>query len=354
MGCLGEVHLLLLLVLGMLGLGHALGSLNVLRRVSLRPNSARLAVGSISTSQSSQSTSISFLQELLKPRVIFVLGGPGSGKGTQCLKLSNDFGMKHLSAGELLRAEQASGSANGQLIDSIIKEGRIVPVQITLDLLRHAIEMEQTNRFLIDGFPRNWDNLNGWEGSMLPVCNVESVMFIDCPEEELERRLLSRGLTSGRSDDNLATAKKRFQTFHAATMPIVDHYSKLNKLVRVRGDATIDKVYKDLVTALNPFIMSEVLNLTEALVRAQEEGDATLLAALLDERVSTVSSQVGCSVAAQRNGGGQVAAARLSRASVRVMGKTAVASFSRDGGVSFETMVWNLVYGRWRCVHIHR
>lgn len=200
-----------------------------------------------------------------KPRVIFVLGGPASGKGTQCLKLSQEFGMRHLSAGELLREEQSSGSEDGKVIDAIIKEGKIVPVQITLNLLKRAIidDGRTCNRFLIDGFPRNWDNLRGWEGSMLDTCLVEAVMFIDCPEAELEKRLLRRGLTSGRSDDNLATAKKRFQTFYAATLPIVEHFEGKNLLIRVRGDSSIDDVYAQLRNALLPLIAAAGSSETE-------------------------------------------------------------------------------------------
>lgn len=228
-----------------------------LRKILVLPNGrgcpvSQAAVHMLSASPSHPAHSPS----LAKPRVIFVLGGPASGKGTQCLKLSEEFGMRHLSAGDLLREEQASGSEDGKLIDSIIKEGKIVPVQITLDLLKRAILDSKitSNRYLIDGFPRNWDNLHGWEGSMTHVCVVETVMFIDCPEAELEKRLLSRGLTSGRSDDNIATAKKRFQTFYAATMPVIKHYEEKNMLIRVRGDASVDNVYNQLRAKLLPLL----------------------------------------------------------------------------------------------------
>ena len=285
---------------------------------------------------------------IAKPRVIFVLGGPASGKGTQCTKLAGEFGMKHLSAGELLREEQASGSANGATIDSIIKEGKIVPVQITLDLLKRAILGTRANRFLIDGFPRNWDNLRGWEGNMLPVCDVEAVMFIDCPEGELEKRLLSRGLTSGRSDDNLATAKKRFATFYAATMPIVEHYESLNKLIRVRGDASIDAVFSDMVDALEPLIQEEVLGLTKILVEAEKRGDSdaikhlTVAARDRDEDSQIFDQSGKFSPSATRVSGS------LKNAYVRVVGKTATASFAGTHGQ--ETRVWNLIHGRWLCV----
>ena len=129
-----------------------------------------------------------------RPKIIFVLGGPGAGKGTQCAKLSSEFGIKHLSAGELLREEKLKPTENGRLIDSYLKEGKIVPVEISLNLLRGAIEQQRWNRYLIDGFPRNWDNLQGWNRIMSEVVDVESILFIECDETELARRLISRGL----------------------------------------------------------------------------------------------------------------------------------------------------------------
>ncbi|CAM9501669.1 unnamed protein product, partial [Scytosiphon promiscuus] len=156
-----------------------------------------------------------------KPPVVFVLGGPGSGKGTQCERLAKEYGYVHLSAGELLRQERASGSSDGQLIDEYIREGRIVPVAISLALLRKAMEASgPLSRFLIDGFPRNQDNVEGWDAIMGDVADVRCVLFLFCPEEVLEQRLLSRGKSSGRSDDNAETAKRRFQTYVDTTLPV--------------------------------------------------------------------------------------------------------------------------------------
>lgn len=212
----------------------------------------------------------SFMSMISKsiPKVLFVLGGPAAGKGTQCIKLSNEYGMKHLSAGELLREEIVTGSSNGQLIASYLKEGKIVPVQITLDLLREKIQGVECNRFLVDGFPRNFDNVQGWESCMSEVCDVEGVMFIDCPEAELERRLLSRGESSGRSDDNIVTARKRFATFKEATMPVVAYYESKNKLMRISGDQVVEKVFTDMKAAVVPFIEKEILDLTSQLLKA--------------------------------------------------------------------------------------
>ena len=197
----------------------------------------------------------------LKPKVVFVLGGPGAGKGTQCELLSNEFSMVHLSAGELLRMERLSGTANGKLIDSFLKEGKIVPVQITLDLLKAAMQNSKCNRFLVDGFPRNWDNIQGWELSMTNECDIDTVLFIDCPENVLQDRILNRGLTSGRTDDNLETARKRFVTFQESTLPILQHYEKVNKLIKVRGDRDKNEVFSDLKRVVSPFISDDLFKL---------------------------------------------------------------------------------------------
>ena len=104
-------------------------------------------------------------QAMKKPEVLFILGGPGAGKGTICSKIVEKYGYVHLSAGDLLREERArSGSQYGELIENHIKNGTIVPVKITCSLLDRAMQNSDSpnNRYLIDGFPRNQDNLQGW------------------------------------------------------------------------------------------------------------------------------------------------------------------------------------------------
>uniref|UniRef100_A0A1D1XFM2 adenylate kinase n=1 Tax=Anthurium amnicola TaxID=1678845 RepID=A0A1D1XFM2_9ARAE len=110
-----------------------------------------------------------------KPFITFVLGGPGSGKGTQCVKISEMFGFVHLSAGDLLRKEISSNSDNGVMIRDIIKEGKIVPSEITVNLIRRAIESSEKDKVLIDGFPRCDENRIAFEKIFQkwkqPFCN---------------------------------------------------------------------------------------------------------------------------------------------------------------------------------------
>merc|ERR1712083_302644 len=122
--------------------------------------------------------------KMAKPNVVFVLGAPGAGKGTQCQKIVEKFGWVHLSAGDLLRAERKSpGSQYGELIETHIVNGTIVPVAITCSLLERAMKESDKNDFLIDGFPRNEDNLTGWNQAMGDKVNLKFVLNFECSQE---------------------------------------------------------------------------------------------------------------------------------------------------------------------------
>ncbi|VVB06342.1 unnamed protein product [Arabis nemorensis] len=183
-----------------------------------------------------------------KSTVVFVLGGPGSGKGTQCAKVVQHFEYTHLSAGDLLRAEIKSGSEFGAMIQSVIVEGRIVPSEITVKLLCKAMEESGNDKFLIDGFPRNEENRIVFEN----VAKIEPafVLFFDCPEEELEKRIMNRN--QGREDDNIETLKKRFKVFVESTLPVVRYYESIGKLRKINAAKPSEEVFeavKDLFSS---------------------------------------------------------------------------------------------------------
>ncbi|KAF3207440.1 hypothetical protein TWF191_001017 [Orbilia oligospora] len=183
-------------------------------------------------------------------KVIFVLGGPGVGKGTQCAKLVKDYGFVHLSAGDLLREEQSrEGTDYGDLIKTYIREGKIVPMEVTIVLLENAmkrnIEQNKKTKFLIDGFPRQMDQALKFEEVVVPS---QFTLFFDCDEDTMTKRLLERGKTSGRSDDNMESILKRFRTFKETSMPVVNYFESQKKVVKVDGGKNIDAVYKDVVS----------------------------------------------------------------------------------------------------------
>jgi UMP-CMP kinase len=138
-----------------------------------------------------------------------------------------NHGLVHLSAGDLLRAERDSGSPNGDLINNIIKEGKIVPVEITCGLIKKAMEQAgwESKKYLVDGFPRNEDNYSGWVNTMSESAEVAAVLWFDADEEEMTKRILKRAETSGRNDDNIETLRKRFAQFKEEQMPIIEKFA---------------------------------------------------------------------------------------------------------------------------------
>ncbi|KAJ8486284.1 hypothetical protein OPV22_018769 [Ensete ventricosum] len=180
--------------------------------------------------------------------VVFVLGGPGSGKGTQCTRIVENFGFTHLSAGDLLRAEIKSGSENGTMISNMIKEGKIVPSEVTINLLQKAMLESGNDKFLIDGFPRNEENRAAFEN--VTKIEPEFVLFFDCPEEEMEQRLLSRN--QGRDDDNIQTIRKRFRVFVESSLPVVEYYDMKGKVQKVDALKPIDEVFESVKAIFAP------------------------------------------------------------------------------------------------------
>ncbi|CAE7584406.1 cmpk [Symbiodinium natans] len=198
------------------------------------------------------------VQALFGPSVVFVLGGPGSGKGTQCTKIAESFGYTHLSAGDLLREERSrEGSEYGELINSYIKDGKLVPVEITIKLLKQAMMKFgwEGGRYLIDGFPRSFDNLGGWETVIGNSVRVKFVLFFDASEETMQVRLMERGKTSGRADDNLESIKKRFVTFQQESMPVVEHYRLQGLVRRIDAEQDSEKVWSDVQRNFGPQVI---------------------------------------------------------------------------------------------------
>ena len=168
----------------------------------------------------------------------FVLGGPGSGKGTMCSNLVREHGFVHLSAGDLLREERDSGSPEAELINSIILEGKIVPVDITVNLIKKAMHKHgwSTKKFLIDGFPRNEDNQEGWTRVMGDHVDMKFVLFLDCSEDTMIARITKRGEESGenkRNDDNLEVLQKRFGVFRDQSVPIISFYAEKGQVRQI-------------------------------------------------------------------------------------------------------------------------
>ncbi|CDO94552.1 unnamed protein product [Kluyveromyces dobzhanskii CBS 2104] len=236
----------LLLILGLLALGTSAISLTYQKNPPVAFEEGPVAVAKKQPAFSKEDVS-----------VLFVLGGPGAGKGTQCAKLVQDYGFVHLSAGDLLRAEQnREGSQYGEMIKKCIRDGEIVPQEVTVQLLKNAITSNfkaGNKKFLVDGFPRKMDQAITFEEEIVPSTMT---LFFDCPEKVMLERLLQRGKTSGRIDDNIESIKKRFNTFVETSVPVVEYFDKQNKVIKVSCDQPVDEVYQHVTEALKGKIIN--------------------------------------------------------------------------------------------------
>lgn len=167
------------------------------------------------------------------PHVVFVLGGPGAGKGTMCELASEQLGWVHLSMGELLRAERREGCE----IEQAMNGGRLVADAILMNVLRNAMERitRSTGKrnFLLDGFPRSLSNLAAWTEAFGEQIELPKMLYFECPFPELERRILGRAKFSDRADDNVESVKLRFDTFRAETLPTVEFFKDRGKCVEI-------------------------------------------------------------------------------------------------------------------------
>ncbi|KAI6191949.1 Adenylate kinase isoenzyme 1 [Aphelenchoides bicaudatus] len=186
--------------------------------------------------------------------IFFIVGGPGSGKGTQCEKIVAKYGLTHLSSGDLLRAEVKSGSPLGTQLTKIMEAGELVPMDVVLDLVKDAMlkaVAKGSKGFLIDGYPREVSQGEQFEAEISPS---KLVIFFDVSEETLVKRCLKRAETSGRADDNIETIKKRLKTYLTATAPVIQHYEKKGKLVRIKAEGTVDDIFAEVTKHLDKVV----------------------------------------------------------------------------------------------------
>jgi UMP-CMP kinase len=186
-------------------------------------------------------------EPLPKLNVVFVLGGPGSGKGTMCSLAEAQLGWTHLSMGDLLRAEREAGGETAATIEKYITAGELVPNEITVTVLKEAMESAarlrgQTN-FLLDGFPRSLDNMDGWYEVFGREAELPEMLYFECPYDVLEKRIQGRAKYSGRSDDNAESMKLRFDTFKALTLPTLELFRSKDKVVEVDASQRKEQVY---------------------------------------------------------------------------------------------------------------
>ena len=185
---------------------------------------------------------------------IILFGPPGSGKGTQSEKLIATYGLKHLSTGDLLRSEINNKTPLGMEAKSFMDKGQLVPDEVVIGMISSALDANPNAKgFLFDGFPRTQAQAEALD-KLLKLKNSEIGVFLalEVSEDELVKRLLNRGLTSGRSDDtNENVIKARIAEYNAKTSAVADHYKQFDKVVKIKGEGSIDDIFNALCKEIN-------------------------------------------------------------------------------------------------------
>jgi len=180
---------------------------------------------------------------------LILFGPPGSGKGTQSEKLIAKYHLKHLSTGDLLRSEISRKTRLGLEAKKIMDKGHLVPDEVVIGIINDALDNNpHVAGFLFDGFPRTAIQAQELDDLLAKKNTCIDVMLaLKVSEEELIKRLVKRGETSGRSDDsNEMVIRARIQEYHQKTTTVADHYQKVNKVIMVKGEGTIEEIFKRL------------------------------------------------------------------------------------------------------------
>jgi adenylate kinase len=184
---------------------------------------------------------------------LILFGPPGSGKGTQSEKLMARFGLKHLSTGDLLRSEIANQTVLGLEAKKLMDQGQLVPDAVVIGMIQSALAAHpQAKGFLFDGFPRTKAQSEALD-ALLAQYNaaINVVLALEVSEEELVKRLLNRGLTSGRSDDSKEDViRARIIEYHSKTSAVADYYQQFGKVVRIKGEGNVDEIFELLCEAI--------------------------------------------------------------------------------------------------------
>jgi adenylate kinase len=184
---------------------------------------------------------------------LVIFGPPGSGKGTQSEKIIEKYGFAHISTGDLLRYEMGNHTHLGAIAKSFIDKGELVPDYLIIDMIDHKLEkMINVPGVIFDGFPRTVEQAEALKKLLKGHGEEVNVMInLDVERQELLDRLIKRGITSGRSDDNPETIEKRLKVYEEQTTPVIEFYKKEKKLKEIKGIGEIDEIYAKICETID-------------------------------------------------------------------------------------------------------
>ncbi|KYO36831.1 adenylate kinase isoenzyme 5 isoform X1 [Alligator mississippiensis] len=208
------------------------------------------------SSFSGYETTGGFTGDLRQSTIIFVIGGPGSGKGTQCEQLAQKYGFVHLSIRDLLKRESSSLSERSKLIKDILECGEQVPGDIILELMKEAMmaSLGETKGFLIDGYPQEVKQAVEFEEM---VGEPKLVLCMDCSAETMSSRLLTKSQSCECFDDNAETIRQQIEIYYQATEPVIAYYEKKTQLCKINAEGTPEEVFLQACTSVDLFLKKE-------------------------------------------------------------------------------------------------
>jgi len=183
---------------------------------------------------------------------ILLLGPQGSGKGTQAQRISRTYGIPHIATGDMLRAAMAAGTELGRKVKPIYDAGDLVPDDLMIELIRERLSQpDAEDGFVLDGFPRTLEQAEALDDMLLELGSPLDVVFdLQIDEPTTVQRLLDRASKEGRSDDTPEAIAKRLQLFRDATLPVIEHYRALGKVVGVHAGGTVNEVFNEIQETL--------------------------------------------------------------------------------------------------------
>ena len=188
---------------------------------------------------------------------LVLFGPPGSGKGTQSENIVTNYKLQHISTGDLLRDEVSRHTPLGTEAKKYMEQGMLVPDEVVIGMISSKIDESADARgFIFDGFPRTRPQAEALD-KLLEFKNtrIHLVLALDVPEAELVKRLVGRGETSGRSDDNEEVIAKRIKEYHSKTQPVASYYNAHGKLETVTGNHSIAETFKSLTKHINKYLL---------------------------------------------------------------------------------------------------
>jgi adenylate kinase len=184
---------------------------------------------------------------------LLILGPQGAGKGTQAIRIADEYELPHVSTGDMLRAAVANGTELGKVVGPIMERGDLVTDELMIALIRERLGVDDTARgFVLDGFPRTLAQAEALDPMLREIGkDLHAVVVLELPDAVCRDRMLKRAELEGRADDTPEAIDRRLATYHEQTAPLVEWYRARDKVAPIDGTPGVDEVWEQIRAALD-------------------------------------------------------------------------------------------------------